>query len=79
MNKEACCDVCTPPHNVPVHTLSAPILLVGHGADELFAGYGRYATAGRHGGPESVRTELIKYAAHHHFSFLLRFSRFSPS
>jgi asparagine synthetase B (glutamine-hydrolysing) len=35
------------------------LLFVGHGADELFGGYGRHATRGERGGLEALRSELL--------------------
>jgi asparagine synthetase B (glutamine-hydrolysing) len=35
------------------------ILLVGHGADELFGGYGRHETKSSKGGLEALRTEIL--------------------
>lgn len=38
---------------------SCRIIFVGHGADELFGGYGRHATRSSSAGPEGLRSELL--------------------
>lgn len=58
--EEALCDSCSLSHTVPLRATDAAVLIVGHGADELFAGYGRHSTAARHTGAEGVRAEMIK-------------------
>jgi len=35
------------------------VLLVGHGADEVFGGYGRHETKNAKGGPEALKNELL--------------------
>ena len=40
-------------------TSDCRILLVGHGADEMFGGYGRHETRARTGGIDGLRSEMI--------------------
>ena len=40
-------------------TSTGRVLLVGHGADELFGGYGRHETRAVRGGLESLRSEML--------------------
>ena len=42
------------------YTSRARVVLVGHGADEVFAGYGRHRTAFKHGGYQGLQAELEK-------------------
>ncbi|XP_055388991.1 uncharacterized protein LOC129618212 [Condylostylus longicornis] len=43
-----------------LYSSRAPVVLVGHGADELFGGYGRHATADMHNGLAGARDEMTK-------------------
>ena len=40
-------------------TSDSRVLLVGHGADELFGGYGRHETRSKQGGFEGLRSEMM--------------------
>ena len=42
----------------PLYTSQARVVLLGHGADEIFAGYGRHRTAFKHGGLPVLQAEL---------------------
>lgn len=41
-----------------LYTSQARVVLLGHGADEVFAGYGRHRTAFKHGGLSALQAEL---------------------
>lgn len=51
------CSCCKSP--VVQYQTRSPVVLMGHGADELFGGYGRHATAGRYDGSKGARNEMI--------------------
>ena len=42
-----------------ITTSDCRILFVGHGADELFGGYGRHETRMKSSGPEALRSEMV--------------------
>ena len=46
-------------HSLGVYQSTCRILLVGHGADELFGGYGRHATRNERLGAEGLRQEML--------------------